>query len=322
MHAWTKTICVILISIVAGCSATLPKNSPPASKTYKNKVDVRVMGSRRSYLVHVPPAYEDRTPLPLVVVIHGAFETAWDIEKRSGFSDLADREGFVALYPNGMGLFGFLQHWNAGHCCGKAAEDGIDDVGFIATAIDDVRTRLSIDPDRTYAVGFSNGGMLAYRFAAEKTGTLAALAVVAATIGGRPSDNVPVWRPRKPSGPLPVIVFHGLDDDAVPPQGGVSSKRGGKRTFLSIEDSIRFWVTNNGCNREPLSGERRQNSVRIQTWKGCRQGADVVLYLLEKWGHVWPGLYYTAELNDENPLKGFDAAGIIWDFFKAHHRNI
>jgi len=57
---------------------------------------------------------------------------------KSGVSFLTDRAGFFVLYPEGMNLFGFLSHWNAGHCCGKAAADGVDDVGFLAEAIERV----------------------------------------------------------------------------------------------------------------------------------------------------------------------------------------
>ncbi len=108
---------VLAVSLI-NCTASLPKDVPPGPKTYKNKVAMRVMLSRRSYMVHIPPNLDPLRPLPLVVAIHGAFETAKDMEKRSGFSNLADKEGFVVVYPNGIGLFGLLQHWNAGHCCG------------------------------------------------------------------------------------------------------------------------------------------------------------------------------------------------------------
>jgi polyhydroxybutyrate depolymerase len=320
MKPLTMIVWIITMLCLTNCMASLPKDVPPGSKTYKNKLDMRIMGSRRSYLVHIPPAAETRDRLPLVIAVHGAFETAKDMEKRSGFSQLADREGFVAVYPNGIGLFGFLQHWNAGHCCGKAAADGVDDVGFLAEVISDVQKRLRIDPQRIYMVGFSNGGMLTYRFAAENGEILSAFAVVASTIGSHPSGSDPLWRMPDPETPVPLIVFHGLADDAIPPRGGISPKRGGERSFLSVKDSTAFWVHHNGCNSEPVSSESRQNSVRIQTWKKCRQNAEVVVYLLKGWGHVWPGLYYTGELDKEDPLKGFDAAAIMWEFFESHSK--
>jgi len=320
MKAVVKLTCVLLTAFLVNCMAALPKDVPSGPKTYKNRVDMRVMGSRRSYLVHVPPINAPHCSLPLVIAIHGAFETAEDMEERSGFSDLADREGFVVVYPNSMGLFGFLQHWNAGHCCGKAAADNIDDVGFVVDVIEDVQKRLPIDPDSIYMVGFSNGGMLAYRFAAEKGGILAALATVATTTGSQSAGNAPLWRLPDPEAPLPLVSFHGLADDAIPAQGGISPKRRGDQTFLSVDESTDIWVRNNGCDPDPLLSSSHQGRVRIQTWRGCRQDAQVKLYLLENWKHVWPGLHYTADLDPDNPLKNFDAAAIIWDFFKSPYR--
>jgi polyhydroxybutyrate depolymerase len=318
MKTMTKLVCVVLTVFLVSCMSSLPRDIPSGPKTYKNKVDIRIMVSRRSYLVHMPPVTAPQRRLPLVVAVHGAFETAKDMEKRTGFSDLADQEGFVAVYPNGFGLFGLLQHWNAGHCCGKAAADDIDDVSFLKQVIEDVQKRLPIDPHRIYMVGFSNGGMLADRFAAEQTHMLAALATVAATIGSHRAGDVPVWHIPDPEAPLPLICFHGLADDAIPAQGGISPKRGGDQSFLSVAASTEFWVRNNGCSSHPVFSESHQNQVHVQTWRGCRQDNEVVLYLMENWGHVWPGRYETANLDKENPLKDFDAAAIIWDFFKSH----
>ena len=320
MKTVAKPMCIVLAFMLMGCMSSLPKDVPSNAETYKNKVDIKIMGSRRSYLVHVPPAHVTRSPLPLVIAVHGAFETAKDMEERTGLSDLADQEGFVAVYPNGMGLLGFLQHWNAGHCCGKAAADNVDDVGFLKKVLEDVHKRLPIDKNRIYMVGFSNGGMLAYRFAAENSEILSALAVVAATIGSRSSSDVPFWQIPDPNAPLPLIAFHGLDDDAIPAQGGISPKRGGDQSFISVEDSMGFWVRSNGCDSEPMLNQIHQNHIRINTWQGCRDNADVVLYLMENWQHVWPGRYYTADLGPENPLKDFDAVDLIWDFFTSHTR--
>ena len=318
MNVMKSIVCLVLALVLPGCVASLPEKIPPGSKTYQKKVDTRIMISRRSYLVHVPPVLDAIAPLPPVVVVHGAFDTAKGMEKISGFSALADEEGFVALYPNGMGLLGFLQHWNAGHCCGKAAADDVDDVGFLLEVIADVQQRLPIDPARIYMVGFSNGGMLAYRFAAEKTGVLAALATVAATAGGKASQDQPLWHIPDPAGPLPLITFHGLSDGAIPAAGGISPDRGGSRSFLSVSDSVSFWVRNNGCSADPVEREERQGTLRIQSWKACRQNADVKLYLIEGWQHVWPGRHYTADLDEDSPLRDFDAAALIWEFFKGH----
>jgi polyhydroxybutyrate depolymerase len=233
---------------------------------------------------------------------------------------LADREGFMVLYPNGMGILGFLQHWNAGHCCGKAADDQVDDVGFVAATIADVCGRFKVDRDRIYMVGFSNGGMLTHRFAAERGDLLAAAAPMAASIGGRPSEDFPEWRIPEPVRPIPIIVFHGLSDDDVSYEGGVSRHRGGTRSYWSVEKSVQFWVTRNGCSPQVVSKELNAGSVLLTSWVDCKDKADVALYLIRDWGHVWPGSYFTADLAEGDPLRNFDAAEIIWDFFKSHRR--
>jgi len=309
-----------LIAFSSGCAETLPGDHLVGPRTYKNTVDIRINGFRRTYLVHIPSGYKPGNPLPLVIVIHGAFDTAEGMEKVSGFSELADLEGFFVLYPNGMGIMGFLQHWNAGHCCGKAAEDHVDDVGYIAETVKDVCARLEIDRGRIYMVGFSNGGMLAYRFAAERSDLLAAVAPLAASIGGKPSEDAPQWHIPVPKRPVSLISFHGLEDDDVPYEGGLSRHRGGTRTYWSVEKSIDFWVEQDGCSREVKEEYLSDGRVHLKSWVDCMNHTGVWLYLIKGWGHVWPGKYFTATLAEGDALRNFDAAETIWRHFKSIRR--
>ena len=315
-----KTIFLLIGITITGCMASLPSGHIPSPKTYERTMDYWTDGFQRSYLVHVPPSYDRQNTLPLVVVVHGAFDTAKGMEKFSGFSDVADREGFVVMYPNGIGLFGFLQHWNAGHCCGKAASDGIDDIGFVAAAIEEICTRLHIDRNRVYMTGFSNGGMFTYRFAAERGDLLAAAAPLAGSIGGKASEDVPEWRSPEPVRALPVITFHGLSDQEVPYGGGISPNRGGPRVYLSVVESIQFWIRNNGCNSEAEKKDLLNGRIHFWQWKDCRTSSPVLLYAIENWGHDWPGKYYTSTLEEKDPIRDFDAAEIIWNFFKIYRR--
>lgn len=310
------TLCLL----AAGCMPALPQGTEVGPKTYKNSVNIEINGFRRTYLVHVPPGYGPDSPLPLVVVIHGAFDTAEGMEQASGFSRLADRERFIVLYPNGMGILGLLQHWNAGHCCGKAADDRVDDVGFIVATIEDVCSRLRVDRERIYLVGFSNGGMLAYRFAAERGDLLAAVAPMAASIAGRASEDKPEWRIPEPVQPLSLIIMHGMLDDDIPYEGGISRYRGGPRTYWSVERSVDFWVTRNGCNAPPAAQSLYQGKVVLKSWTDCANSTEVTLYLISEWGHLWPGSTFTAALPPNDPLRSFDAADILWNFFKSHKR--
>lgn len=304
-----------------GCSKRLPQNQTVGTGTYEVVMDIQANGFNRTYQIHVPPGYDSEKPLPLVVVIHGAFDTGLGMETFSGFSKLADREKFIVIYPDGMGLFGYLQHWNAGHCCGKAAKDRVDDVGFIATTIEDACSKLRVDRNRIYMLGFSNGGMMVYRFAAERTDILAGAAFLAASMGGRASEEEPEWHIPEPRKPLPVLIMHGMDDQDVPYEGGVSKRRGGPRTYWSVPDCVDFWVKSDGCS--PVVEEKKMcnGQVAIKSWNSCSNNTVVSLWLIENWGHDWPGKYFTSSLAKNNPLKGFNASEILWNFFKNHTRS-
>ena len=303
---------VFLAVSLNACTGSLPLSTPKGPASYHQRMDLVTGGFRRSYRVHIPPEYDGLTQLPLVVVIHGAFDTAKGMEKFSGFSHLANRENFVVLYPEGIGIFGYLQHWNAGHCCGKAANDKIDDVGYLADAIKDVCNRLSIDRNRVYIVG----GMMTYRFAAEHTDMLAAAASIAASIGGRPNQNAPQWRIPVPKKQLPILIMHGLNDDDVPFAGGVSMHRKGGRTYLSVDASVQFWIDVNGCQGAPVVSTSHDGAVQINAWDTCTDSSMTVLCKLDGWGHLWPGPFFTGKLSEDDPLYNFDAAEMIWSFFK------
>jgi polyhydroxybutyrate depolymerase len=257
----------------------------------------------------------------LVVVLHGAFSTGQQTETETGFSALADSERFLVAYPEGIGIFGLFQHWNAGHCCGKAADDQIDDVAFIAEVIGVVRQKMAVDPSRIYMAGMSNGGMLTYRFAAERTDSLAAAAVVSGAIGSTLGDESKSWKLKQPEKALPIIVFHGLADDNVPAKGGISPAKGGKRSYLSVTDAIDFWRNANGCDTTPVETITRAGTVNHIAWNKCRDGSVVEFFLLAGWGHQWPAPVVTDWLEKDHPLRGFDATKQIWEFFSRFRRS-
>lgn len=304
----------------SGCSPTLEKAAARGGESVRQKMKIREAGFRRSYVVHVPDGYDPSKPYPLVVVLHGAFSTARQIEEHSGFSDLADREGFLVLYPNGITLFGLLQHWNAGHCCGKAAADGVDDAGFLRAAIREVGERLNVDPARIYVTGFSNGGMMTHLFGALAGDLVAAIAPLAGSVGSRPEPGAPLQQVPEPARPLPVAIMHGRTDEQVPYRGGGARGPDRGRQFLSVEESAAFWVRANGCAREPEELSLNGGSVRLTWWRDCREGSEVRLYTWEDWGHAWPGPPFTDGLAPDDPFRGFHAAEEIWEFFKGHAR--
>ena len=177
-----------------------------------------------------------------------------------------------------------------------------------------------VDREAVFILGFSNGGMMAYRFAAEKTELLAGAAFLGASMGGRPSEKDPEWRIPNPKCSLPVMIMHGMADLDVPFEGGSSKRRGGPRTYWSVMDSVAFWVANDKCHNNPTTRQIFEGRVDVTSWQDCSDHSAVSLYLIQGWGHDWPGRYFTGKLSESDPLHQFDAAEIIWDFFKNHGR--
>ena len=277
--------------LLCSCTNSMRSGGQWKTGTYKRKTDIRFNGVSRSYLLHVP-ARMPEDQWPLVVVLHGAFSTAKEMELQSGFSNLADEQGFCVAYPNGIGLFGKLQHWNAGHCCGKAAKDKVDDVAFINAVIEDAASVCPVDTSRIFMVGYSNGGMMAYRYAAEQANRLAAAAVFAGAIDSDADGKANHWTPPQPRHPLPILILHGTADDIVPPSGGKSPARSDGPTYASVDTARTLWEASNG----------NQAEVRVE--------------LLEGWNHRWPGLFFTTGDGIPEAMQGYDAAEVIWDFFQ------
>ena len=329
------------MALMMGCTARLPDGREPGPGTYLRTMERGDMGFRRQYLLHVPASYHSGRSAPLVVVLHGAFSSGESTARFSGFTELAERDGFVVLYPEGVGLFGFLRHWNAGFCCAVAQQRDVDDLGFLREAMAEVSGRLSIDPARVYLVGTSNGGMLAFHYAARHPEQVAAVATVAASVGGRlifePWDRFVGEEPAaleqalaSPGGPqspaddrpaaampVPVLMFHGNADETVPFYGG-QSVRHASSWFLSAGESAQFWVRRNGCRNMPEVSFPYSAQVRRKAWTQCAGYSEVILYELAGWGHYWPNKVPDGDLE---VFEGLNAAEVIWEFLRRHRRN-
>ncbi|MFH1013227.1 MAG: PHB depolymerase family esterase, partial [Thermoplasmatota archaeon] len=199
--------CVILSSVLSGC----------LMKTDSIIVD----GLERTYCIHVPKGFDEDTSVPLVLVFHGGGGNARNIQETTSFNQKADEEGFLVVYPQGSGtLQNHLLTWNAGFCCAYAYENSIDDVSFIKELVNHLKAQYTINDSRIYATGISNGGIMTYRLGAELSDIFAAIAPVAASIGGQPTENESLWCIPELMNPVSVIVFHGTNDTRVPYEGG------------------------------------------------------------------------------------------------------
>ncbi|HKT58985.1 MAG TPA: PHB depolymerase family esterase [Gemmatimonadales bacterium] len=265
-----------------------------------------VNGEARRYYLHLPPGWRPDRPSALVLVFHAGGGRARDIAPHTGFSNLADREGFVVVYPQGL-----RGRWNDGRGFATATHD---DVGFVRALLDTLGRGLAIDPRRVYATGISNGAMFAYRLACELPGTFAAVAPVA---GALPAELVTVCNH---VAPVSVLAFQGTADPLMPYLGGGA----GQRRVLSAERSVGFWATLAGCTGTPLATDEPDRvadgtRVRHTTYLGCREGRGVELYTIEGGGHTWPG-GPEAGRRVGRVSRELDASELIWRFFAAHGR--
>jgi polyhydroxybutyrate depolymerase len=277
-------------------------------KAGDHELALTVGGHERTYLLHLPQAYDGKRLLPLVIVLHGGGGNARNAVGMTGFSAKADREGFVAVYPNGSGrLKTRLLTWNSGNCCGYALDNDVDDVGFIRALIDELERTRAIDPKRVYATGMSNGGMMTYRVGCELSDKIAAIAPVAGALN---VENC------QPMSPVSVIAFHGTADEHVLYDGGAPIRKVDPhaRVDKSVAYAMSFWVKDDGCSATPQRSEK--GSIRTETYGGGKDGTEVVLYTVVGGGHGWPG--GRAYLAGTEPTKEISATDLMWDFFVRH----
>ncbi|MEX1026974.1 MAG: PHB depolymerase family esterase [Candidatus Paceibacterota bacterium] len=164
----------------------------------------------RNYLVHVPAKYDHNKPMPVVLAFHGGGSNAEVMVQFSGMNTKADDAGFIAVYPNGTGRLARVLTFNGGNCCGYAMRNKVDDVDFTRRLLDDLATVVNVDQKRVFATGMSNGGIITYRLASELSDRIAAVAPVGGPMGTETCD---------PKRPVPVIHFHGTDDEFAPFKG-------------------------------------------------------------------------------------------------------
>ncbi|MDR3639387.1 MAG: PHB depolymerase family esterase [Isosphaeraceae bacterium] len=262
----------------------------------------------RSYLVHVPPGYDSRTPAPVVLALHSAAMNGAGMARFCGLSEKADSAGFIAVYPNGTGSTPFLLYWDAGGVRGRPS----DDVGYVAKLLDDLATVINVDPKRVYATGMSNGAMMCYRLAAELSERIAAIAPVAGTMA---IDDC------HPHRPVSVLHFHGKKDGLVL-FGGPDERVPKNLKFLSVENTVRAWAHADGCPQTPVTvpvpDQADDGTTVLKTTYGPgREGSEVILYAIDGGGHTWPGRDPRIRVLGKS-TKDISANDLIWEFFQKH----
>lgn len=329
---WTLRAWVLLVIVLAPTRVELPAAEAVPAKAGDDQSRqfhagdhafiIHLGGMDRHYTVHVPPSYDGKRPVPVVIMLHGGGGTGRAAAFETGWSAKADQAGFLAVFPeatppdptkpsqfrtNG-------QIWNDGSGRFHAGQRGIDDIGFLNVMLDELAARFAVDPLRVFVTGFSNGASMTFRVGEELSHRVAAIAPVS---GACWSESPMLKRP------ISLCCIAGGADPLNPLEGGepklaLGGSGIGGRKKPPVRDSIQKWTTALGCPVTPAKSVDR-GGVQTVTYGPGRDHAEVVFVTVEGLGHTWAGgkslLPESFVGKQSDKLKATD---FIWDFFQKH----
>ena len=301
IFAFVLSLLIVSCGSGGGSNDTTPVSppSPPSTSETCEDYDEQIKRCRftwdnitRTYYIKIPTQANENNSLPLLISMHGYGGNALSHINYTNFKNIADREGFYLIYPQGANLPSYLggsTHWNVG---GFTSKSTIDDLGFINQIIENVSLNYNLNQNRIYATGMSNGGYMSYALACNMSNKIAAIASVTGSMTNDTYNECATTRP------VPVLQIHGLRDVIVPYFGNEGSK--------SISVVMEYWAQNNSCDIEPLRAvaDYEDFAVYYDYYQNCLNNADVELILSSKMGHTWPWA--------DN--EGFSASEDIWRF--------
>jgi len=327
LRAAGSAVAALLLTTIAACGPLpaalryLPYEGTDPATTATGQVSEGTIstddGRNRHFRLYVPASLPSDDPVPLLVALHGGMGTSSQFAVNAGFDALAESNRFIVVYPDGIGHLADgsgLQTWNGGYCCGPAAANDVDDVGFIRSVIDRVSSQFAIDPDRTYAAGHSNGAILAYRLACELSDLIVGVGLQAGSLG---VDTC------SPSRPVSVFHLHGTADTNHPIAGGTGTGIAGV-AFRPARSAVDALAAANHCIGSPNASVDPSNAgVVATTWASC-DGSSAVKYVVVNGAtHAWMGHPAASSLAAAyvgEPYPNLDASRAIWSFLVAHPR--
>jgi polyhydroxybutyrate depolymerase len=299
-------IAVCAILVLAACGVT-GHGSGAAKET------VTSIGGSRPVRIDAPPSYRHGQAMPLVLLLHGYQSSGAMVERYFDLTPLADRLGFLYAHPDGSTDATGNRFWNASGACCDFENSGVDDSEYLEGVIHQTESQYSVDPNRIYIIGHSNGGIMAYRMACDHAGTIAAIVSLSGGMLGQIAAC-------QPSQPVSVLEIHGTADRVIPYAGRGGT---GSRSIPSAPTSVREWASLDGCQLsvtdEPAthiidladvqdaSSTLTAPETRVSEYRtGCKHHTQAELWTVQGGGHV-PGF-----------AKGFGAA--VVSFLLSQHK--
>ena len=291
-----KEIFFLMISVflIGGCVNSENKNYSKSDDSTSNFQTIIHEGVNREYILYAPDSYDGSFSVPVVLNFHGFSGDAYQYMNEGDMRLLSESETFILIYPQGLDLDG-EPHWNACPNGGDNKSD-IDDFGFIETLIEEVSYNYNIDLERIYAVGYSNGGMMAYGLANHKSELMAAVASVS---GAMLDCTGPT------SHPMPVIHLHGTDDFDLPYNGN--------NYYNSVQNTLDYWTNFNNTNSEPIVNFDNSGEISIEhyIYDNGNNSVSVEHYKYIGGNHVW----------FMSTFQGQNASELVWNFLSRYDIN-
>ena len=282
---------------------------------------ILVKGQARTFVRYTPNSVlVGAKRAPVVFALHGAKGTADKLQGYLGLNTVADREGFIVVYPQGEN-----NRWNDGRDAavkGGNETSSADDVGFLNSLADSLVAQGVADPARLYIMGLSNGGFMSLTLACDDESRFAGYGAVIASM------SQPVKAGCAPKRPLPVVMINGTDDQLIRYDGG--DGKFGITGNAPPPEVAKHFAALAGCTGAadaalPDVDPKDGTTVTKRTWAGCKAGSGVEFYIVKGGGHQAPAMGKTAGSIVLDMFLGtrshdIDTAETIWGFVKRFSR--
>jgi len=300
---------LLILLLACGVGLTAAQDTKPLIPDFTTNT-FSFGGFERTYSLVTPDAYDKSKTYPLVVVFHGAGGTGIDMMSRTALKELAAKQGYVIAFPDGIEKgWGYLDKKDS-----SSGEVYTEDWNFFAALVDDIGQYASIDTQRVYVVGFSNGGSLAYRIMCEYPERVAGVVVMASTLSSYTATACIGTKP------VPLMTVLGTADRTFPFGGSAEIKSDGRLVLqFSFQQQMTFLAQHQSCQ---LSGGTTSTvslpnsplEVVRDFYDQCPGGAPILVYALIDFEHGYGG---KAVITREDETVG-TLEDAIFDFFAAY----
>jgi polyhydroxybutyrate depolymerase len=269
---------VVLTLCLAACGGSAAAHSSAKVSGASSLQTLHILsgGHLRTYLLYVPPGDSKKHRLPLVLVYHGADDTAAATTKETDLLNVAEqRHNMILAF-----MQGYDDTWNEGAGNTPAHAAGINDVNFTSAVLRRLESHYYVDLRRVVATGLSNGALLTDLLGCRLAPNLTLIVPVE---GQLPVSVSPGCRPRTP---ISVLEVHGTDDQVIPYGGGPFAGVGGGTSVLSAPAAVARWATLDHCGVHASASQSGDSALTSYT--GCKQAVTVTLDSIQGGQHQWP----------------------------------